>query len=109
LPSTRATTPDPGFCSFDHIDLEPFEFGILAIHAEQRSSKKRRLIPAGPGADFKEKALFVSRVFGNKQLLGLQFELGPLTFECGALLCCHLMQLCPRGICQNLSGFLQLL
>ena len=101
--------PDPRFCGFDHIDLEPFDLGVFAVHAKQRSGKKRRLITTGPGADFEEQILLVSSIFGNKQLLGLLFDLSPLTFERSALLRCHFMKLGPgRGICKNLSGFLQL-
>src|SRR6185295_10120376 len=87
--------PRPSFCGFNHIDLEPFELGVLAVHAEQFSRKERRLIAAGPRADFEEQTLLVSRVFGNEQLLGLLFNFTLLLFECGALLRRHLVQFNP--------------
>ena len=58
--------PGPSFCGFDHIDLEIFDLGILAVHAEQRSGKKRCLVTAGAGADLEEQVFLVSWVFGNE-------------------------------------------
>ncbi len=68
-----------GFARRQHIHLPAVAVGIALIHAEQIAREQGRLLPAGAGAQFEDRALLVRFVLGQElhfQPLLKLFDLG---------------------------------
>ena len=50
-----------------HLDLPAVKLGVALVHAEQVAGEQRRLVAAGAGPDFDDRALLVGRVLGQEQ------------------------------------------
>ena len=60
--------------------------GVALVHAEEIGSEQRRLLAAGAGAHFEDRALLVGGVLGQKLHLELPLELFDLRYRAARLL-----------------------
>ena len=54
-----------GLVRRDDFDLPPLPVGEAAVHAQQIAREQRRLVSAGPGADFEHRGARVGDVLGQ--------------------------------------------
>ena len=77
----------------DDLDLPAIERRIALIHAEQVTGEKRRLIAAGPGADFEYSAFLVGCVLGQQRDQQVPFQPLDLLFDFRQFKACKLAHL----------------
>jgi hypothetical protein len=63
----------------EDLDLQPIALGEAGVHAEEISREQRRLVSAGPGADFDDRIAILEWIPGNEQLTQLQLDRLDLT------------------------------
>ena len=67
----------------DDLDFPALLGRVALVHAEQIAGKQRRLVAAGPGADFENDVALVHGVFGNEREPQPLFELRAPRFKLG--------------------------